>query len=436
MAHVLIVTLALTCVAVPWSLGQRLGVLRLFSPLHLLAYFAAGGFLAKVLVFAIWPDRAFYRRFDIAPEALIWGALYLAAFVMFCCLGYVLACGRVRKGREALPLAALPVQERFLLFLIAASVTAAVAFPLIAARPEASLTETLIALNSAKQVDPNAAGVGATYAGLKSLFIVPKFAFVFFLAIAARRGLLRDWAYATVIGVLLVGIAVISGDRFELLELLLYTGITWVMVRGRASFRASLRFVGCVLIAIAAATVMTRWRGVESLWWQIVGSTYFLDINVAVMVVAKVAPEHLLWGQSYGWWSFGWVPRALWAEKPATDLGVYLKQVVMAQPGGGAFNVTGPGEAFINFGWVGMLVGLPLGALFRWGEVATCGRGAGPASALMYPLLVYPFVQAALQSSISAFLVTAAVQWVMIFALSRIFVLRSAPRQSFAGQPA
>jgi hypothetical protein len=133
-----------------------------------------------------------------------------------------------------------------------------------------------------------------------------------------------------------------------------------------------------------------------------------------------------LLGESYTWWTFGWIPRALWFDKPAIDLGVFLKRDVMQVYTGGAYNVTGPGEAFINFGWFGLGVGAALGALYRRMEEVLLG-GANVlryGSFLLYPVLLYPFVQATLQSSFSAFIVGAVAQSILIIAMIILCVPR------------
>ena len=436
MAHALMIMLAAACVAVPWQLGQRLGLIRLLSPLHLVALFAFGGVLAKTAVFAVWPARAFYQRFDIAPEFAIWGGIYLAGFILCLCLGYVIACAQVQRPPTRTARPALHLPHRLLLVLSALLVSGGVIAVLLASRGDEIGRDALATLSAQKQVHHNEAGVGATFAGLKALFIVPKFAYVALLLVALRHCRRFDWLLVTVLAVALIGVAVASGDRFELLELLFYTAIIWVMAGGKGTIAAPLRFACLGLVAIGVAQIMTAWRGADSLWWQILGSTYFLDINVATMVVAKLSPEHLLWGQSYGWWVFGWVPRAVWIDKPAIDLGVYLKQVVMQVPASGAFNVTGPGEAFINFGWAGMLVALPLGAAMRMAEAWTLQSGTTSARALLYPLLVYPFVQAVLQSSFSAFVVTAVFQLCVLWLLGKLFLVHQRPAGLVLGQTA
>lgn len=95
---------------------------------------------------------------------------------------------------------------------------------------------------------------------------------------------------------------------------------------------------------------------------------------------------------------------------------------------GGAFNVTGPGEAFINFSWGGIGVGLALGWLYRKGEALLLAPYAiiRHGSFLLYPMLFYPFIQATLQSSFSSFVVGAAAQAVLIWIMIAVFVTRYA----------
>ena len=430
METVLIVMLAAICTALPFWMGQRYGLIRLVSPMHLLSYFCLFGFLLKVAVYGAVPELAFFRRFVQTPWADQLGAIYLAAFILLMCLGYrcaVRTVAPVRAVNEARKIAA-GITRNGLLFSSAFAVAAITIVMLLRARGATGLSiDVLSRLNSSKQINVNADGVGATLAGIKTLFIVPKLAFVMLLA---QGIVLRDWwimTQAAMLGCLLVLIALISGDRFELVELMVFALTTNMILGGRFSTKTSLVAVALVAGLIATSAYMTALRGSDAgLVRQIVGSTYFLDINAAVMVTDRVTPQMYLLGESYGWWTFGWVPRALWIDKPAIDLGVFFKRDVMQVATGGAFNVTGPGEAFINFGWVGAMVGFVLGWIYRKGEVALlCTRNTlRHASFLLYPMLFYPFIQATLQSSFSAFIVGAVAQLVLILAMIVVFVPR------------
>lgn len=440
MAYLMTLLLALISTLLPLWLGQRAGLIRWVSPMHLLALFAGLGFALKVVVFGYAPDLAFYARFIDTPDAILRGAIYLSLFILLMCLGYASAVrpsDRVAALADARLIAAGVARQGWL-FVAAFGVAGLTLALILQARGVAVLdAATLADLNSSKQINVNAAGVGATLAGVKTLFVVPKLAFVLLLA----QGIVRqDWrrcGMAVTLGALLVSVAVVTGDRFELVELMVFTVATFAIVGARIG---PLGIIGaCMAVAglIVISALMTLWRGAEAgLWQQIVGSTYFLDINAATMVTDRVTPEMQLWGESYGWWVFGWVPRVFWLEKPAVDLGVYFKAVVMGLPTGGAFNVTGPGEAFINFGWAGAGVGFVLGWIFRRAEEATLASShvLRHGAVFYYPLLVYPFVQACLQSSFSAFIVGAAAQAVLMAAVITLCLPRYRATPTFSKQ--
>jgi oligosaccharide repeat unit polymerase len=373
---------------------------------------------------------AFYSKYIDTAGAMPRGAIYLAAFILLMCAGYRVA---VRPGdpapgiREARMIAGGLVRQGWLF--AAAFAVSGLTFALILQARGLSFfsADLLSTFNQDKQINLNSDGVGATLAGIKMLFVVPKCAFVMLLA----QGFVRraPWLLlqAGILALLLVAIALISGDRFELVELLVFASATYLVLGGPVGLRAwMLMFSGAMGVLFMAA-YMTTLRGVDAaLLDQIVGSTYFLDINASVMVTDQVRPASYLLGESYGWWTFGWVPRAIWVDKPAIDLGVFLKRDVMQVTTGGAFNVTGPGEAFMNFGWAGALVGFVLGWFYRRAEVALlapkpCLRFA---SFYLYPLLLYPFVQATLHSSFSGFVVAAVVQLILISAMISLSVPR------------
>jgi oligosaccharide repeat unit polymerase len=420
LADLLIIVLAAFATAVPLWLGRQYGLAPLVSPMHFLGYFCAAGFLIKVSVYSQKPEWAFYRRFIETPGADMGGALYLTGFVLLMALGYRCAIRSTDncEGLSERRMVAAGIQRTQPLF-VAAFVIAAVTLVLILrARGISGLSpDVLETLNRDKQVNVNAAGNGATLAGIKSLFIVPKCAFVLLFA----AGLVRQSKFLLIqtalIAALLICVALVTGDRFELLELFAYGAITYLLVGGIVRLRSVLVAGGAALAVLLASAYMTPLRGSDAgLLHQIVGSTYFLDINASVMISDRMTPALYLQGESYTWWGFGWFPRAYWPDKPAIDLGVYFKRVVMALPEGGAFNVTGPGEAFINFGWGGMAVGFALGWLYRRVEVGILAAPATLrfASFVYFPLLFYPFIQATLQSSFSAFLVGAAAQGILI----------------------
>lgn len=434
MEPVLIVTLAAVCTVLPLWIGMRFGVVRYVSPLHLLAYFSFIGFFLKVSVYAYAPDLAFYRRFALSPHADLKGAIYLGAFIVMICAGYLIAYSSATVGPSAWAARQVAggITRRGGLFACALGATIFTIALVLRERGVGLLDQGVLAgLNTSKQINVNADGIGATLAGIKTFFVVPKFAFILLFAHGLVRGSRISFLCAGILAVVMVVIAIISGDRFELIEMVIFGLATFAITGGQIGVRAVVIGGGalCFIGVVSAYMTALRFGGDGSpavLVLQIVGSTYFLDINAATMVTDRMDRAHMLLGQSYTWWSFGWVPRAVWPDKPAIDLGVFFKRDVMHIYTGGAFNVTGPGEAFINFGWFGLSMGGVLGAIYRKGEVALlCTKNTlRYGSAFLYPILFYPFVQATLQSSFSAFIVGAAAQWVLIVVMACLFVRR------------
>ena len=432
MEDLLTISLAVVCTVVPLWIGQRHGVIRYVSPMHLVAYLCLFGFLLKAATYAAVPELAFFRRFISSPWGGALGALYLALFVLMICVGYRLACRSFQRadGIGAARMIAGGLRHDGMLLTLAFGTAAATIALILRARGAVFDLETIGALNQAKQINVGANGVGATLAGIKTLFVVPKFAFVLLLAHGIVTGKRRVLLQAILLAGLLVAIALVSGDRFELVELFVFGLATYLILGERINLRAiAYGAILLVLIGLVSA-YMTQLRlgSSQSVLRQVIGSTYFLDFNAAVMVTDRVSADQLLLGQSYLWWSFGWVPRAVWPDKPAIDLGVFFKRDIMGVYTGGAFNVTGPGEAFINFGWAGLAMGAVLGWLYRKGEVALLSPLASirHGAFFLYPMLFYPFVQATLQSSFSAFIVGAAAQLVLLLLMIHLFLPRFA----------
>ncbi|WP_296426637.1 oligosaccharide repeat unit polymerase [Yoonia sp.] len=435
MEAALIIALAAICTAVPFWLGQRHGIAPLLSPMHLLSYFCLFGFLIKAVVYAAIPNLAFYRRYVDNPWGDMLGALYLAVFILLMCLGYRVACAPACRTDSIMAARKVAggITRRWPLFWLAFAVATATALVILRARGAALDLNLLAGVNTAKQINVNANGVGSTLAGLKTFFIVPKFAFVLLLAHGLVTRSRVSLMQAVALAVLLLGIALISGDRFELIEMSIFALATHLILGGRLSPATGLWLCLSAAVIIALSVYMTQLRlgqagTLSALLRQIVGSTYFLDFNAAVMVTDRVEPQMLMLGESYAWWTFGWVPRTIWPDKPAIDLGVFFKRDVMQVYTGGAFNVTGPGEAFINFAWAGVGVGFALGWLYRKAEALlfspfACLRYG---AFLLYPILFYPFIQATLQSSFSAFIVGAVAQCVLIALMIAVFVTRYA----------
>lgn len=430
---------AAAIVLLPWMTARRFGLVAWVSPLHFAAYFAFFGVFTKTILIVTAPDIMFYSNFIEDESSVTAGYLYVLCFMVFLCLGYVLSIRR-RTAPDLACLSRIAVEQirspRLLAFLgIGIFLLAALA--LVTARGIGGFTtifsaETILTLNSSKSVTTES-GVGQTFAALKTFFIVPTFALLVALArqmIAPTFGnlmLLMALAATVVFSILL------EAKRLDLMNLLFYYLCITVLVGNRVGGRSLVKLFAATFGVIGLFVLMTTLRatkgGLDSLelallqpLLHISGSTYFLDINVPIMIIDRLPDLQPLLGESYTYWLYGWIPRDLWPEKPTVTLGPYVKQEVMGLYGTvGGINPTGAGEAMLNFGWAGMFVGAGLGFLYRRLEEALLRPKTFVVygGIWLYPLVFFPFIVATLQSSFSAFIVGAIPQLILVVSLTK-----------------
>ena len=135
----------------------------------------------------------------------------------------------------------------------------------------------------------------------------------------------------------------------------------------------------------------------------ILESTYFTDINILGSIIERMRSRNLdfLMGQSYFSVIYGFVPRFLWSDKPAISLGIFVKNEIFGLRGTlGGIPPTMPGEAFINFGWWGLVVPFIYGFILRKFEYLVLSKFAKATLGLyLYSLLIFPLSWSLMQSS-------------------------------------
>ena len=444
MTTVIGLVLGLISVLMPLRLAGRHGLVRLASPLHLVAYLAfLGGFL-KLVVYLFLPDAAFYRLFVTDDGAVLPGVLYYTLFILLLCGGYLAGIRRrepphpllvaygVRAIRHPMVLAALGAGGG----LVVAS--AYLTQHGLGGLGDALSLDAIHQLNSAKFVfDDDRSGPGSTFAGLQSLFVVTTFAFVAFLA---RQFVAPDGANLTiaiVLGGMCVAIVVLTGRRILLLDLVLICICVLCLTGARLDARrlGLLAVVGVAIFGLLLfMTTLRETRGAITassfetllLFEHLVGSTYFLDINNSIILVERFPMASYFWGESYLHWTYAWIPRQFWPEKPPVGLGIFLKEFLLGYRSVGAYNETGPGEAFMNFGWAGVFMGFCLGYLFRRLEefMLSARMIANGGGIWLYALILLPMVKGATISNFSGVVVTLAVQAAVILLLLRLVAAR------------
>jgi hypothetical protein len=431
-------------VLLPWMTARRFGLVVWVSPLHFVAYFAFFGVFAKTILALFAPDMMLYSSFIDDEAAVVGGYLYVLCFMVFLCLGYVLGIRRRAAPDFAhlSKLAVAQIRSPRLLMLIGIGIFLLAALALVAARGIGGFAaifsvETIHSLNSSKIVRTES-GVGQSFAALKAFFIVPTLVLLVALARQIIAPTLGNFLLLLVLATTVLFSILMEAKRLDLLNLLFYYLCITVLMGNRVDGRSLLKLFAASFGVIGLFIVMTTLRatkgGLEGLevavlepLLHITGSTYFLDINVPIMIIDRLPDLPPLLGESYTYWLYGWIPRDLWPEKPVVSLGPYVKQEVMGLYGSvGGINPTGAGEAMLNFGWAGMLVGAGLGLLYRWLEEALLRPKTFVVygGIWLYPLVFFPFIVATLQSSFSASLVTSAFNVALLTILLKLVSIR------------
>lgn len=423
-------------VVVPWLTARRYGLLPWVSPLHIVSYFALFGVLLKTIVYIFAPDVLMFSRFITHQSAILSGYLFLSGFVFFISLGYVAGVRRrtVPQLQELTTRAIWQVRNPWLWTAVSIAIFLLAALSILSARGFSGIsalfsTHTLYELNTQKiaRID-NVNGFGNGFAALKSFFIIPTFAFMVWLSRQIARPAPQRLIMALLTGLIVVFSIIFQAKRMELADLLIYYLCLHVLlgyrVRAKMLLKLMVAFIAIFLLFVVMTTLRATKGGLDNAEFallepllQIGGSTYFLDLNMPIVLFDRAGSYEHFGGASYFYWVFGWIPRSFWVDKPAITLGPYVKQTIFGLYGSiGGINPTGPGEAILNFGWAGMLVGAPLGWIYRRLEEyllkpRTLSRKGG---VWLYPLVFYPFIQGTLQSSFSATLIGAVTSFVLL----------------------
>lgn len=430
-------------VAIPLLLARRYGSVPLVSPLHILGYLVFFGMFLKTIYLGVFDGEMFFQLYIDDPWAVIEGYLFVTGFVLMICLGYVVSIRKVWRMRDDALVAGVVSQVRYprVLMLVGVATALAVIGSMMAARGLGGVatafdTETLETMSSSRVVRiEGVEGFGATGAISRALLFIPTLALMVFIT---RHTLLRrDLLIMLALLAQEFFLTILEGKRFELVNILALFVFVSVMLGRRFSPASIFKAAGGVALVLALFVTMTNLRNThsqaqtasaaETLTNQIFGSTYFLDVNVPILIIALSRPDDRFWGESYTYWTFAWVPRALWPDKPVVTLGPYVKQEVLGiRNTVGGVNPTGPGEAFLNFGWLGMLVGFGLGALYRAIEYLTLSPGGlrRRYGFWMYPIVAYPFITATMQSSFAAALTTSLFKALLMILVLKLFSLR------------
>jgi len=112
------------------------------------------------------------------------------------------------------------------------------------------------------------------------------------------------------------------------------------------------------------------------------------------------------YGTTYLLWMITPIPRSIWPEKPIVRIGGVLGEQVFGTRETNGIPPGFVGEAYLNFGWLGIpLVALCFGVIFRK-FFESYGRNcySSPRSILIYSILFVPIVFSSLSSDFTGFI--------------------------------
>ena len=129
--------------------------------------------------------------------------------------------------------------------------------------------------------------------------------------------------------------------------------------------RRAFLIAACVIVVMGSLRFMQS-RGlnfqdyrsnttVASLLAPIMGSSNFLAVGKTAMLIEKVPNSYAhTYGSTYGLWLIAPIPRAFWPEKPIVRIGGVLGAAIFGSDQRSGIPPGSVGEAYLNFGWIGI----------------------------------------------------------------------------------
>ena len=269
--NTIILILALTTTLIPFFVGRRYGILQWVSPLQIVAYYVLFGVFVKTVATAFYPDVAFFRPHISQEISILSGHLFLLIFIIMVCIGYVVGV-RKRPAPNLHQYAVIGLQKiRHPGKLAIASVLIflATATAILSARGISGLSslfsiETLYAVNTQKVVRiEGVEGFGQNFAALKSLFIIPTFAFVVWIGRQIQHPSGVRFTMSLTLAMMVVFMIIFQAKRLELLNLVIYYLCIYVLLGNKVDHKLLAKLVIAFGLIISVFVIMTTLRATK-----------------------------------------------------------------------------------------------------------------------------------------------------------------------------
>ena len=422
----------------PLITGQNLSIAPLAGPLGIISLQLFLGVTVKSIylannkhLFSIYPWLQ--RSHDSFERAII----FMSLFSFLLCWGYWLSTKYENKlsfkhNKFSFYPLILTKKSSYISLIIAVAITLVVCSLYLQQRGLLGLSvlNLIVNANISKVAEIQGiknANFGNTFAFTSQFFMVTKiYLLIFFSNLVISRSKINKIGFAILLLFCLFQV-VITGRRNELLNLIAPLIIMATILAKQNVFKQieikqkPQEIIKKFLIIIIPASILifgfiTYVRGgfddnlnfnillsFNNFIEPILESTYFADINILGSIMERMKSRNIdfMMGQSYLNVIYGFIPRFLWAEKPAISLGIFVKNEIFGMRGTlGGIPPTMPGEAFINFGWWGLIIPFIYGFVLRRFEYLVLSNFAKTELGLyLYSLLIFPLSWSLMQSS-------------------------------------
>ncbi len=151
-----------------------------------------------------------------------------------------------------------------------------------------------------------------------------------------------------------------TSSRGGLLWLVLSSVIIWHYLRNRISLK-SLAIVGVIALLILSfmLTLRRSSRALDAgILDDLIGSRDMLDVSTTAFIIDFVQEDNsrYKYGSTYITWLYAPIPRTLWSEKPIISIGWEVREKIFGFRGDGGIPPNIIGEAYWNFGIIGVII--------------------------------------------------------------------------------
>jgi hypothetical protein len=175
---------------------------------------------------------------------------------------------------------------------------------------------------------------------------------------------------------------ILSSSRTEVVGLVFAIMVIYIYERNQGRLTRFITIGGsCLVFALSALVIMGLWRSLaqhgemeqapigQTIADQTLGSGDFMPVERTGYIMGHFAGQQYTYGTSYLTWLAEPIPQSMWPNKPsASDIGAYVKGVIYQRAvEQGGYPPGMMGEAFINFGYPGLLfIPFMFGCLMRF----------------------------------------------------------------------